>query len=106
MSPVSVKRSSRSSASVPVSESNPNVVTAYRWGWYGLSFFIPMAGILIGLFLYDQDSREVRKVGRNCLFIGFFIWVVIPVLFMLVVAVLLLVAAAGWLADMMPAGTD
>ncbi len=57
----------------------PNLVTSNRWAWYGLSLFIPFCGIFIGLFLYDQDSREVRQVGRACLFIGFLVWVVFPV---------------------------
>ena len=57
----------------------PNLVTSNRWAWYGLSLFIPFCGIFIGLFLYDQDSRDVRQVGRACLFIGFLAWVVLPV---------------------------
>src|SRR5271154_1674400 len=51
-----------------------------RWFWYLLSIFVPFAGILVALLLYDQDSREVRKVGRNCLLIGFLIWVLLPAL--------------------------
>ena len=67
-----------------------NLVTAHRWAWYALSFFIPFCGILVGLFLYDQDSREVRRVGRNCLLTGFLVWVVFP---LAIAAALLLVMA-------------
>lgn len=90
--------------SIETGESNQNIITSFRWGWYGLAFFVPFAGILMGLFLYDQDSREVRKVGRNCLFIGFLIWVVFPVLVMMVVMVFLAMAAASWVASMLPTG--
>jgi single-stranded DNA-specific DHH superfamily exonuclease len=96
-----MKRTKRFSAA-PNSEDNKNVVTSYRWGWYGLSFFVPLSGILIGLFLYDQDSRDVRKVGRNCLFIGFLVWVVFPLLVAMAVAFFLALAAIGAIADMMP----
>lgn len=100
---MSPRRVSAISASMETTEANRNLVTSFRWGWYGLAFFVPFAGILTGLFLYDQDSREVRKVGRNCLFVGFLVWVVFPVLIMLVAAVFLALAAANWIADMVPA---
>lgn len=96
-----MKRMNRAS-SIPFPEDNKNIVTSYRWGWYGLSLFVPLSGILIGLFLYDQDLREVRKVGRNCLFIGFIIWVIFPLLVAMVVAFFLAMAAIGAVADMMP----
>jgi hypothetical protein len=99
------KRSSVTT-SIQAAEANNNIVTSFRWGWYGLSLFVPLAGILIGLFLYDQDSREVRKVGRNCLFISFLVWVVFPILIMLVVLIFLGLAAASYVADMLPAGGD
>jgi hypothetical protein len=83
-------------------EPEQNVITSFRWGWYLLSLFIPFAGILVALILYDQDSREVRKVGRNCLFIGFFIWVVFPVLVILGLLFLGAMAALSWVSDMMP----
>jgi hypothetical protein len=70
------RRSAEDKTAAPETESN--LVTSYRWAWVGLSVFIPFAGIFIGLFLYDQDSREVRKVGRACLFIGFLVWIVFP----------------------------
>ncbi len=95
----------RSSKIIPT-ETNSNLVTSFRWGWYGLSLFVPLSGILIGLFLYDQDSREVRKVGRNCLFISFLVWVVFPILIMLVVMIFIGLAAASYVADMLPAGGD
>ncbi len=100
------RRVSAITASVESTEANRNLVTSFRWGWYGLAFFVPFAGILTGLFLYDQDSREVRKVGRNCLFIGFLVWVVFPVLMALMAAVFLALAAANWIADMIPADSN
>jgi len=96
------KRSSK----IISTEANSNLVTAFRWGWYGLSLFVPLSGILIGLFLYDQDSREVRKVGRNCLFISFLVWVVFPILIMLVVLLFVGLAAASYVADMLPASGE
>ena len=103
---MTVRRSLKTTHPVETTESNRNLVTSFRWGWYGLAVFVPFAGILTGLFLYDQDSREVRKVGRNCLFIGFLVWVVFPVLIMLVVTAFLALAAATWVTDMMPAGGE
>jgi hypothetical protein len=103
---MTVRRSSKITSLVETNESNGNLVTSFRWGWYGLALFVPFAGILTALFLYDQDSREVRKVGRNCLFIGFLVWVIFPVLIMLVVAAFLALAAANWVADMMPASGE
>jgi hypothetical protein len=100
------RRISTIAASVETAAANRNLVISFRWGWYGLAFFVPFAGILTGLFLYDQDSREVRKVGRNCLFIGFLVWVVFPVLIALVAAVFLALAAANWIADMVPADSN
>ncbi len=100
---MTTRRASAISVSVETADGNRNLVTSFRWGWYGLAFFVPFAGILTGLFLYDQDSREVRKVGRSCLFIGFLVWVVFPVLIALVVAVFLALVAANWIADMVPA---
>lgn len=78
-----------------------SIVLSFRWGWYALSFLVPFAGIFIALFLYDQDSREVRRVGRNCLFIGFLIWVVFP--FAVVAGLLLLgvLAVAGMAANIL-----
>jgi hypothetical protein len=80
------RRSAEDKTTAPAPESN--LVTSNRWAWVGLSVFIPFAGIFIGLFLYDQDSREVRKVGRACLFIGFLVWIVFP---LVVLTVLFLV---------------
>ena len=89
-------------SSMSSTQGEKNVVTSYRWGWYGLSLFVPLSGILIGLFLYDQDSRDVRKVGRNCLFIGFLVWVVFPLLVGMFVAFFLVLAALGVVADILP----
>jgi len=47
-----------------------------------MAFFIPLAGLLIGLFFYDQEAMEARKVGKHSLWIGFIIWVVLPILLM------------------------
>ena len=96
------KRSSVPKA-LAVLEGQNDPITSYRWGWYLLALFVPFAGILTGLFIYDQDSKAVRKVGRNCLFIGFFVWVVFPLLILMVVGVFLAMAAASWVADMLPA---
>jgi len=103
---MTVRRSSKIIRSTEATESNRNLVTSFSWGWYGLALFVPFAGILTGLFLYDQDSREVRKVGRNCLFIGFLVWVVFPIIILLVVMAFLGLAAVNYLADAMPTGGD
>jgi hypothetical protein len=103
---MTARRASAISTAIRTTETSPNIVTSFRWGWYGLAFFVPFAGILTGLFLYDQDSREVRKVGRNCLFIGFLVWVVFPVLIALMAAVFLALAAVNWIADMVPADSN
>jgi hypothetical protein len=63
-----------------------------RWVWYLLSFFFPFAGMLAALFLYEEDSWEVRKIGRNCLLISFLVWIVLP--FLLGLALLLFGALA------------
>jgi hypothetical protein len=86
-----------------VVEEERSAITSFRWGWYALALFVPFAGILTGLFLYDQDSKEVRKVGRNCLFIGFLVWVVFPLFIAMVIGIFLISAAANWVADMLPA---
>ena len=99
------KRSSKTAA-LSAAPAESNLVTSFRWGWYGLSLFVPFAGVLIGLFLYDQDSRDVRKVGRNCLFIGFLVWVVFPIVVMLIVGMFLGLALVSYVADMIPAGGD
>jgi hypothetical protein len=82
---------------VPVS-----AAVSLRWLWYALSIFIPYSGIFIALFLYDQDSREVRQVGRNCLLIGFLIWVLLPALALLAFAMVLVLGLLSLAADMMP----
>ena|SRR5579872_5900425 len=84
-------------------EPEQNAITSFRWGWYLLSLFVPFAGIFVALLLYDQDSREVRKVGRNCLLIGFIIWIVFPVLMLLAFLLIGALAAFSWVSDMMPA---
>jgi hypothetical protein len=86
-------------------ESNLDLVTSYRWGWYGLSAIVPFAGIFIALFLYDQESREVRRVGRNCLLTGFTIWIVLPLIVVSCLLVLGTLFALSWVAEMLP-GTD
>ncbi|HTC19752.1 MAG TPA: hypothetical protein VK859_02825 [bacterium] len=73
-----------------------DMVLSYRWVWYLLSLFVPFAGLLIALFLYDQDSREIRKVGRNCLLIAFLVWVVLPLLVFLALLLVSVLALADW----------
>ncbi len=70
-------------------------ITSYLWVWYLLSLFIPFAGILVALFLYDQDAWNVRKIGRNCLLITFVVWIFLPILFFLAVILIMAVAMAG-----------
>ncbi len=101
MSPVRSRSASQKQAAIQVEERN--AITSYRWAWYALALLVPFSGILMGLFLYDQDSKEVRKVGRNSLFIGFVVWVVFPLFVAMVVGIFLLAAAASWVAQMLPA---
>ena len=70
-------------------------ILSYRWVWYFLSVFVPLAGILIALFLYDQESREIRKIGRNCLLVSFVLWIVFPILVFMLLLLVGIVAAAG-----------
>ncbi len=79
-----------------------DLITASRWGWYGLSLLVPFAGIFIALFLYDQDSREIRKVGRNCLLIGFLIWVVFPAMVFMTLVLAGTLAVFSWISQAMP----
>jgi hypothetical protein len=79
----------------------PDMAVSYRWVWYLLSFFVPFSGLLIALFLYDQDSREVRKVGRNCLLIAFLVWVLLPLLVFLALLLVSVLALADWVANIM-----
>lgn len=95
----------RRAALVEPSAQEPAPVSAavsLRWLWYLLSVYIPFTGILIALFLYDQDSREVRKVGRNCLLIGFLVWVLLPALALLAFVLMLVLGLLSLAADMMP----
>ncbi len=77
--------------------SAPNPIWANRFGWYLFSLFIPMAGILIGLFFYDQTSLEARKVGKQSLWIGFLVWVVFPLFILMALLFIVGLAAASWL---------
>jgi len=94
--------SAAAKASLEEARESSNLVTSYRWGWYGLSLLVPFAGIFIGLFLYDQDSREVRKVGRNCLFIGFLIWVLFPLLVLMAFFLIGTLAIFSWVSQALP----
>ncbi len=77
-------------------------VYSFRWGWYALSVMIPFAGILLGIFLYDQPERPARRVGRNSLLIGFILWVVLPLAVALMLLILVSMSAVGWLSSLMP----
>jgi hypothetical protein len=84
-------------------QDNRNVVTDYRWAWYALALLVPFAGMFIAIFIYDQDSREVRKVGRNCLIISFLIWVVFPVFITLSILFMTLLVGFQLISDALPA---
>ena len=86
----------------PVPAPQDDAIVSLKWGWYLFSVLIPFAGIFVALFLYDQDSREVRRVGRNCLLAGFLVWIVFPVCILIAVMVLTGLAVSGWIADMSP----
>jgi hypothetical protein len=60
-----------------------------------------MAGIVIGLLFYDQDSKEARKVGKTALLIGFLFWVVLPILVMTALFFLGSLVLASWLSGVM-----
>ncbi len=79
-----------------------NLFTSYRWGWYFFSMMIPFAGIFIALLLFDEETREVRRVGRTCLLIGFLIWVVFPVVVLLGILLVGALTAFSFVSDMMP----
>lgn len=88
------------SAKVPAAPAGAtDGITSYRWVWYLLSLFVPFAGILIAMFLYDQESWEVRKIGRNCLLIAFVLWILFPILAFMMVLLVLAVAVAGSVSD-------
>jgi hypothetical protein len=78
-----------------------NPYWAHRWGWYLFALFIPLAGILTGLLFYDQESTEARKVGKNALWIGFLVWVVLPILAMMALLFLGSLVLASWLSGVM-----
>jgi len=56
----------------------------------------------VGLFFYDSESHRVRRVGRNCLLIGFAIWVLLPALMTISLLLLGAVTLAEWLSQMAP----
>jgi hypothetical protein len=80
------------------------MASSHRWVWYLLSLFIPYLGMLVALFLYDRDDREVRRVGRNCLLISFIAWVVLPLVLGFLIFLVTLVSMAGWIGDLMGQG--
>lgn len=79
----------------PVALPPSDGVTSYTWVWYLLSVFVPFAGILIALFLYDQDNWNVRKIGRNCLLIAFMLWVLFPIIVFMGILLIAVLAVAG-----------
>ena len=76
----------------------------FRWPWYFLSAFIPFAGMVVGLFLYEHESVVVRRIGRNSLLIGFIVWVLFPMAIFLLLSLLTAVAAMDWIANLLPPG--
>ncbi len=83
----------------PVPTLAPDGITSYTWVWYLLSVFVPFAGILIALFLYDQENWTVRKIGRNCLLIAFVLWILLPILFLMLALLITAIAVAGSVSD-------
>ena len=83
----------------PVPTQAPDGVTSYTWVWYFLSVFVPFAGILIALFLYDQQDWAIRKIGRNCLLISFVLWILLPILFLMLALLITALAVAGSVSD-------
>jgi hypothetical protein len=89
----------------PAPESSaPAAVPPLKWPWYFLSLFIPCAGIVVGLFLYDHDSRETRRVGRNSLLIGFVVWILLPAVMGVLFALLTALAAMDFISGLVPPG--
>jgi len=78
---------------------------SFRWPWYFLSVFIPFAGVVVGLFLYEHESAAVRRIGRNSLLIGFVVWVLFPTVLFLLSSLLIAVAAMDWIANLLPPGS-
>jgi hypothetical protein len=74
-------------------------VWSFRWGWYLFSLFVPLAGIVIGFLFYDMESKEARKVGKRALGIGFFFWVVLPILFTLLILLVGGLALYSWISS-------
>mgnify|MGYP001425388111 CR=1 FL=1 len=52
---------------------------------YVLSFFIPLAGFIVGAIYASKESEHYKIVGRNCL-----IWSAINILFGIIFIVMLL----------------
>ncbi len=38
-----------------------------KWLYYALSFFIPVAGIIIGAVYMSRPDREAKDFGKKCL---------------------------------------
>lgn len=89
---------------VAMSASPDQESAPFRWLWYVLSVLMPLAGIVIGLFLYDHSSRAVRLTGRNSLLIGFVVWILMPAALIGLFLVLGAVAAMDWIANVLPPG--
>jgi len=81
---------------------NENPVTGHRWGWYLLSLIVPFAGIFVGLFLYDMENRDIRRVGRNSLLIGFAFWVLFPAMIFLALLFLGTITVVDWVSRFAP----
>jgi hypothetical protein len=97
-------RASRQPASPALAHLTDETGAAYalRWLWYLSALFIPFAGLAIAFLLYDRDSRKIRKVGRNCLLIGFLFWVLLPALVLIVLAVAAVLGLLSLAADLIP----
>ncbi len=85
-----------------VLEAPRDPIVSIRWGLYAFSILFPYAGICVALFLYDQDSREARRVGRNCLLLSFLLWVLFPVLLLVGILALGVLAVLGAVSNLAP----
>jgi len=73
-----------------------------KWLFYLISFFVPVAGIIIGAIYMSKPDAERKKFGRNCLiaavayFVATCVFVILLLfLYLVVIGGVLVWAAAG-----------